>query len=251
MKDAPLVSTRHNPEVNAIIHGLMVDGLHDWGCTQPREGHSSELGRHTEQLFREQHVALLGMEKWYSRYEWVERQIARGIMTVADTWGMEPLQSNWDTVCHMLALYSPIDSDLQLADSVTRSLALTKEKRTDISRKLRVRQRQIKSGKLKEIHEQLDLTPEEEQEVKAWAVAQLTKRGYVSRRLYLDNGKSLASRSAAVRHAERRERQREKLAKKNPLLTLEQIEKYIDPRGKGYGVLDAEILRKHRATQTT
>lgn len=226
-------TTTKTVTITSLIAGLIADN----------EWNANEIASHTEQLMRDQHVSLLGMERWYSRLEWIERKINKGIIDIEDTWGLEPLQSNWDTVCHMLVLYSPIDSDLWLTRQVKREL--TKKKQyAKIATAIKARHRKLKKERMDQVYEALDLTPEEEQEVKQWQIGQLTKRGYMSQKIYLDNGTTLASRSAALRHAMRRQKQRAQLAKKNQHLSQEQIEKLVDPRGKGYAKLDLEVLSK-------
>ncbi len=197
---------------------------------------AGELARHAEQLMREQQVSLVGMERWYARLEWIERQLKRKRVELEDTWGLEPLQSNWDSVCHMLSLYSPIDRTEQ------EHIRRTKERYAKVATALRVRYRKKKKERMDEVYEVLDLTPEEEAEVRAWQIGQRTQRGHQSTRIYLSNGKTLASRSAAVRHASHRQKMRTTLRVKFPSLTEEDIEKIIDPRGKGYLQLDTEIL---------
>ena len=226
-------TTTKTVTITSLIAGIIADN----------EWNANEIATHTEQLMRDQHVSLLGMERWYSRLEWIERKINRGIIDIEDTWGLEPLQSNWDTVCHMLVLYSPIDSDLWLARQVKKEIN-KKKQYAKIATAIKVRYRKLKKERMDQVYEVLDLTPEEETEVKQWQIGQLTKRGYMSQKIYLDNGKTLASRSAALRHAVRRQSQRVRLAKKNPHLSQEQIEKLIDPRGKGYAKLDLEVLSK-------
>ena len=226
-------TTTKTVTMTSLIAGLIADN----------EWNANEIASHTEQLMRDQHVALLGMERWYSRLEWIERKLNRGIIDIEDTWGLEPLQSNWDTVCHMLVLYSPIDSDLWLARQVKKELN-KKKQYAKIAVAIKVHHRKLKKERMDEVYEALDLTPEEEQEIKKWQIGQLTKRGHLSQKIYLDDGKTIASRSAALRHATRRQNQRETLAKRNPHLTPEQIEKLVDPRGKGYAKLDIEVLSK-------
>lgn len=61
-----------------------------------------------------------GPEKLYLFKEYLNNLIAEGKLTVGDTYGVEPLGSNYDMVVSFLELYGPIDKEIRTYDEVER-----------------------------------------------------------------------------------------------------------------------------------
>jgi hypothetical protein len=246
------------PTIDNIIQGLyMYDYNEDISGNvkiavrstgRSTDGLSEQLAHHTEVLLREEQVALTGMEQWYARLEWVENKIRRGKVTIEDTWGMEPLQSNWSAVVNFLTLYHAIDEELRLADSVLRSKnkkkQMTMTMRQRIANKLKEYHKERSKKERQELFIKIGVTEVEKEEIIAWQKKNTTKKGYRSTKLILDNGTTLASRSANIRHAVTRQAKREDIKKKHPGYSMARVEDIVDPRKKGYYGLDTQILRQ-------